>query len=47
MSGLVFAGAAQLVSLSMAMEGASVFTIYLTIFFFNGSAFYLCINFKK
>ncbi|WP_459661122.1 branched-chain amino acid ABC transporter permease [Acinetobacter calcoaceticus] len=39
MSGIVFAGAAQLVSLSMVMEGASTFTIYVTIFFLTAQHF--------
>ena len=39
MSGIVFAGAAQLVSLSMVMEGASLLTIYVTIFFLTAQHF--------
>ena len=39
MSGIIFAGAAQLVSLSMVMEGASLFTIYLTVFFLTAQHF--------
>lgn len=33
MSAVVFAGAAQLVSLGLVMSGASIFTIIITIFF--------------
>ncbi len=47
MSGLVFAGAAQLVSLSMAMEGASVFTIYLTIFFLTAQHFIYALTLRN
>lgn len=42
MSAIVFAGAAQLVSLGMVMSGASAITIFFTIFFNYQSAFYLC-----
>jgi len=47
MSGLVFAGAAQLVSLSMSMEGASVFTIYLTIFFLTAQHFIYALSLRN
>ena len=47
MSALVFAGAAQLVSLSMLMTGASLLSILITVFFFNQSALYLCTEFKR
>ncbi|MCU4529846.1 AzlC family ABC transporter permease [Acinetobacter sp. P1(2023)] len=47
MSGLVFAGAAQLVSLSMVMEGASVFTIYLTIFFLTAQHFIYALTLRN
>ncbi len=47
MSGLVFAAAAQLVSLSIAMEGASVFTIYLTIFFLTAQHFIYALTLRN
>ncbi|WP_224991405.1 AzlC family ABC transporter permease [Acinetobacter pittii] len=47
MSGLVFAGAAQLVSLSMVVEGASVFTIYLTIFFLTAQHFIYALTLRN
>lgn len=47
MSALVFAGTAQLVSLSMLMTGASLLSILITVFFSNQSAPYLCTEFKR
>jgi len=47
MSGIVFAGAAQLVSLSMVMEGASIFTIYVTIFFLTAQHFIYALTLRN
>jgi len=47
MSGIVFAGAAQLVSLSMVMEGASTFTIYVTIFFLTAQHFIYALTLRN
>jgi predicted branched-subunit amino acid permease len=47
MSGMVFAGAAQLVSLSMVMEGASLLTIYITIFFLTAQHFIYALNLRR
>ncbi|ENV03434.1 MULTISPECIES: AzlC family ABC transporter permease [Acinetobacter] len=47
MSGIVFAGAAQLVSLSMVIEGASTFTIYVTIFFLTAQHFIYALTLRN
>ena len=47
MSGIVFAGAAQLVSLSMVMEGASLLTIYVTIFFLTAQHFIYALTLRN
>ncbi|MEQ1086636.1 AzlC family ABC transporter permease [Acinetobacter seifertii] len=47
MSGIVFAGAAQLVSLSMVMEGASLLTIYITIFFLTAQHFIYALTLRN
>ncbi|KHN67128.1 branched-chain amino acid ABC transporter permease [Acinetobacter calcoaceticus] len=47
MSGIVFAGAAQLVSLSMIMEGASAFTIYVTIFLLTAQHFIYALTLRN
>ncbi|ENV92350.1 hypothetical protein F937_01744 [Acinetobacter calcoaceticus ANC 3680] len=47
MSGIVFAGAAQLVSLSMVMEGASTFTTYVTIFFLTAQHFIYALTLRN
>lgn len=47
MSGIVFAGAAQLVSLSMVMEGASLLTIYVTIFFLTAQYFIYALTLRN
>ncbi|MEB3753998.1 AzlC family ABC transporter permease [Acinetobacter sp. MD2(2019)] len=46
MSSLVFAGAAQLVSLSMVMEGASTLTIFITIFFLTSQHFIYALSLR-
>ena len=47
MSALVFAGAAQLVSLSMLTAGASIFSIVLTIFFLTSQHFVYALQLQK
>ncbi|ENV78818.1 AzlC family ABC transporter permease [Acinetobacter ursingii] len=47
MSSLVFAGAAQLVSLSLVMEGASTLTILITIFFLTSQHFIYALTFRN
>ncbi|MDR2250660.1 AzlC family ABC transporter permease [Acinetobacter sp.] len=47
MSGIVFAGAAQLVSLSMVMEGTSLLTIYITIFFLTAQHFIYALTLRN
>lgn len=47
MSALVFAGAAQLVSLSLVMEGASTLTILITIFFLTSQHFIYALTFRN
>lgn len=46
MSALVFAGAAQLVSLSMVMAGASLFSILVTIFFLTSQHFIYALSLR-
>lgn len=46
MSMMVFAGAAQLVSLSLVMEGASTLTILITIFFLTSQHFIYALTFR-
>ena len=47
MSAIVFAGAAQLVSLGLVMSHASVFTIMITIFFLTSQHLIYALNFRK
>ena len=47
MSAIVFAGAAQLVSLGLIMSGASVFTIILTVLFLTSQHLIYALNFRK
>ncbi|MCU4413223.1 AzlC family ABC transporter permease [Acinetobacter sp. WU_MDCI_Axc73] len=47
MSSIVFAGAAQLVSLSLVMEGASTLTILITIFFLTSQHFIYALTFRN
>lgn len=47
MSAIVFAGAAQLVSLGLVMSNASVFTIIITIFFLTSQHLIYALNFRK
>ncbi|MEG0482058.1 MAG: AzlC family ABC transporter permease [Acinetobacter sp.] len=47
MSAIVFAGAAQLVSLGLVMSHASVFTIIITIFFLTSQHLIYALNFRK
>ena len=47
MSSMVFAGAAQLVSLSLVMEGASTLTILITIFFLTSQHFIYALTFRN
>lgn len=47
MSAVVFAGAAQLVSLGLVMSGASIFTIIITIFFLTSQHLIYALNFRK
>nr|WP_174505488.1 AzlC family ABC transporter permease [Acinetobacter sp. Marseille-Q1620] len=47
MSAIVFAGAAQLVSLGLIVSGASVVTIIVTVFFLTSQHFIYALNFRK
>jgi predicted branched-subunit amino acid permease len=47
MSAVVFAGAAQLVSLGLVMAGASVWTIFITVFFLTSQHLIYALNFRK
>ncbi|MEN8281346.1 AzlC family ABC transporter permease [Acinetobacter gerneri] len=46
MSAVVFAGAAQLVSLGLVMAGASIFTIIITVFFITSQHFIYALKFR-
>ena len=47
MSAVIFAGAAQLVSLGLVMSGASFFTIVITVFFISAQHFIYALNFRQ
>lgn len=47
MSAVMFAGAAQLVSLGLVMAGASIWTILITIFFLTSQHLIYALNFRK
>ena len=47
MSALVFAGAAQLVSLSMLMTGASLLSILITVFFLTSQHFIYALSLRE
>ncbi|MBU3846116.1 MAG: AzlC family ABC transporter permease [Candidatus Acinetobacter avistercoris] len=47
MSAVLFAGAAQLVSLGLVMSGASFYTIVITVFFISAQHFIYALNFRQ
>lgn len=47
MSAIIFAGAAQLVSLGLVMSGASFFTIVITVFFISAQHFIYALTFRQ
>lgn len=47
MSAVIFAGAAQLVSLGLIMSDASVFTVLITVFFITAQHFIYALNFRQ
>lgn len=47
MSAVVFAGAAQLISLGLIMSDASVFTVLITVFFITAQHFIYALNFRQ